>query len=310
MMVRRSLIAGCAAFLAFVAPTVQAEDKVRIAVVDFDTEALQGGWHYGWHWSNLARAAADNLANQLVKLGKFSVIERQQLDKVLAEQNLGASGRVDPSTAARMGKILGVQLIVVGAVTEFEVAEKGGRLPGGLIKGLPSMGARVVTGKCKLAARLVDTTTAEILGAFDGDGAYTFGKGDFKGASLGTDWNDGMASKVLGQAVEKLATDIGNKGGGLAPSTARGGIEGKVANVQGDKIYLNVGGGSGIKVGDKFEIRRVGEQIKDPDTGEVLGGEETNVGVIEVTQVVNDKLSLAKPVSGSGFAKGDRAIMK
>ncbi|MFN7964980.1 MAG: CsgG/HfaB family protein [Acidobacteriota bacterium] len=282
-----------------------AQDKIRIAVVDFDTEAIQGGWHYGWSWNNLARAASDNLTNELVKSGRFSVIERQQLDKIMAEQNLGDSGRVNPATAAKIGKILGVQLIVVGSVIEFDVAEKGGRLPGGLLKGLPSMGASVVTGKAQLAARLDDTTTAEILGAFEGKGGHTFGKGDFKGASLGTDWNDGMASKVLYDAVKSLAADISGKATGLTPSTPTGGVEGKIANVQGEKIFLNVGAGSGVKVGDKFEVLRMGEQIKDPDSGEVLGGEETKVGTLEIVQVVNDKLSIAKGASGSGFAKGD-----
>lgn len=306
------VIAALAMVLPALVPSVRAADeKVRIAVVDFDTEALQGSWRYSWNWTNLARAAADNLASQLVKTGKFRVIERQQLDKVLSEQNLGESGRVDPSTAARIGKILGVQLIVVGAVTEFEIKEQGGRIPQiGKWKWGSGVGATIVTGKCALTARLVDTTTAEILGAYDGKGGHSFGKGEFAGASLGTEWNSGMASKVLAEAVEKLATDIGNKGGGLTPSTPRGGLEGKVAKADGGSVYINLGSASGVKVGDKFEIRRVGEAIQDPDTGEVLGGDEEVIGVIEITKVVNEKLSIGKAASGSGFEAGDRAVMK
>lgn len=303
-------LAGLMFVLALAGSALAADGKPLVAVVDFDTEALHSGWHYSWSWANLGRAAADNLANQLFKTGRFRIIERQQLDKVLAEQNLGASGRVDPSTAARLGKILGVQLVVVGSVSEFDVAEHSGRLPGGLIKGLPSMGASVVKGKAQLAARLVDTTTAEILGAYEGKGSYTFGKGDFKGASLGTDWNEGMASKVLSKAIEELAADISEKGGSVAPSTPRGGIEGKIAMITGDKIFLNVGGGMGVKVGDKFDVKRIGEQIKDPDTGEVLGGEEEQIGVIEVIEVKNEKLAAAKVVSGKGFEKGDKVVMK
>lgn len=293
------------------APTALAQDKIRIAVVDFDTDALQNGWHYGWSYTNLARAASDGLVSELVKTNKFRMIERAQLDKVLAEQNLGEAGRIDPSTAAKVGKILGVQLVIIGAVTEFGVSDFGGRIPQlGKLKGWTGMGGKVVTGKGALTARVVDTTTAEILGAYEGKGSTRFGQGEFAGIDLGTNYDSGIASKVLAEAVKQLAQDIAGGASKLTPSTERGGIEGKVAKVEGDKVYLNVGGGSGIKVGDRFEIRSVGEQIKDPDSGEVLGGEEETIGEVEVTKVVNDKLSLAKIVSGKGFAAGNRAVMK
>ncbi len=295
----------------FVAGSAFAQDKVRIAVVDFDTEALQGSWRYSWSINNLQRAAADNLASELVKTGKFRVIERQQLDKVLREQHLGASGAVDPSTAARIGKVLGVQLVVVGSVVEFTVNEKSAKIPQlGKWGGLGGVGGALVTGKAALTARLVDTTTAEILGAFDGSGSHSFAKGEYAGASLGTDWNSGMASQVLKEAVGKLARDISEKGGGLTPSTVRDGIEGLIAKADGGKIYVNVGDASGIKVGDRFDVKRLGEEIKDPKTGEVLGGDETEVGTIEIVKVISPKLSEAKAVKGSGFQAGDKIVMK
>ncbi len=293
------------------APALAADDKIRVAVVDFDTEALQSGWHYGWSYANLGRAAADNLASQLVKTGRYRVIERQQLDKVLGEQDLGDSKRVDPSTAARMGKVLGVQLVIVGSVTEFTVSDIGGSAPMlGKFKGWSGIGGKMITGKAALTARLVDTTTAEILGAFDGKGSSRFGAGEFGGVDFGQTFNDGMASKILSEAVQVLAKDIASGAGTLTPSTVRGGIEGKVAKVDGGRIYVNVGSDSGVKVGDKFEVRRIGEQIKDPDTGEVLGGDETAVGVVEIVKIIGAKLSEAKAVSGDGFVPGDRVSMK
>lgn len=292
-------------------PAAAQEDKLRIAVVDFDTDALHASWRYGWSWTNLSRSAADNLATSLAKSGKFRVIERQQLDQVLAEQNLGDSGRVDPSTAANIGKILGVQLIVVGSVAEFDVSEKSANIPQvGKWKWGHGVGGSLVTGKAKLNARLVDTTTAEILGAYEGSGSYSFGKGEFAGASLGTDWNAGMASKVLDEAIQQLTVDISSKATGITPATVRGGLEAKVAKVGDDGVYLNIGSGAGIKAGDRFEIKRMGEQITDPDSGEVLGGEETVVGTIEIVKVMGEKLSVGRPVSGSGFAVGDKALMK
>jgi curli biogenesis system outer membrane secretion channel CsgG len=311
---RQHRIAAVACALALslcVTGTAAAQEKIRIAVVDFDTEAVHATWHWGWHYSHLARAAADNLTTKLVQSGSFRVIERQQLDKVLGEQNLGAGGRIDPSTAAKVGKILGVQLVVIGSVTEFGINEKGGRIPQiGRWKWGRGVGAKVVTGRAKLTARLVDTTTAEILGAWDGESTHRFGKGAFAGANFGTDFDSGLASKVLAKAVETLAAGIAEGASGLDPSTMRGGLEGKIAKVDGGNVYLNIGADMGLKVGDRFEIRSLGEQIRDPDTGEVLGGEETVVGVVEVTKVIGGRLAIAKTVQGGGFMVGDRVVMK
>ena len=287
------------------------EQKIRVAVVDFDTEALEGSWSYGWSYTNLARCAADNLTSELVKTGRFRMVERQKLDKILQEQNLAESGRIDPSTAAKLGKILGVQLVVIGAVTEFNVNETGGNVPQiGSWKGLGGVGFRMITGKAALTARLVDTTTAEILGAYDGAGSYRFGKGEFAGASLGTEWNSGMASKILSGAVQALAKDIAARSANLAPAAVRGGVEGKIAKVEGGKIYLNVGDAAGVKVGDRFVVHHLGEQIKDPDTGELLGGDESEVGEVEVVRILGARLAEARAASGAGFQAGDRIRMK
>lgn len=306
-----SAVAVAFALLLLCTGAAGAEEKIRVAVVDFNTDALHSNWRYGWHWSNLARAAADNLANQLVQTGEFRVIERQQLDKVLAEQNLGESGRVDPSTAARLGKILGVQLVIIGSVTEFGISEKGGRIPQiGRWKWGRGVGGKMITGRSALSARMVDTTTAEILGAWDAEGDFRTGKGEFAGANFGTNWDSGVASKCLAEAVEKLAQEIASGASGIEPSTVRGGMEGKIAKVDGDRIYLNVGSDDGVKVGDRFEIRSLGEEIVDPDTGEVLGAEESPAGTVEVTKVIGGSLSIAKPVGGGPFSVGDRAVSR
>jgi curli biogenesis system outer membrane secretion channel CsgG len=288
-----------------------AQDKVRIAVVDFDTTPIHGSWRYGWSYNRLATAAADNLTNKLVQTGKFSVIERQKLDKVLAEQNLGASGRLNPSTAADLGKVLGVQLIVIGTVTQFGIKEQGGSLGsvGRKVFGR-SVGAKVVTGEIALSARLVDTTSAEILGAWDADDKHSFGKGRVGSNSLGTNWDSGMASDLLAEAVTDLASHIASASSSLTPSDLRGDIEGKIAQVSGASIYINVGEADGIKPGDRFEVRALGDEIIDPDTGQSLGAMEETIGSIEVTKIVNDNLSVARPVEGTGFAVGNRILLQ
>ncbi len=307
----RTLITILGLVAALSLATAAESEKIRVAVVDFDTSAIRGTWRYGWSYHNLERAAADNLATELVKTGRFRVIERQQLDKILAEQNLGDTARVDASTAARIGKILGVQLVVIGGVSEFGISEKGGKIPQvGKWKWGRGVGGKLVTGKSSLSARLVDTTTAEILGAYEASGSHKFGSAEFAGAKAGTKWDSGMASKVLAEAVEDLARNIAKGANDLSPSTTRGGLEAKIAKVGSGTVYLNIGSAEGIKVGDRFEVRAMGEAIIDPDTGESLGGVETDVGIVEVSKVINERLSEARIVEGSGFAVGNRALMK
>ncbi|MBP7282366.1 MAG: hypothetical protein KBA66_12365 [Leptospiraceae bacterium] len=59
---------------------------------------------------------SDIIAHQFLKNTNFNVIERDKLviSKVIGEQSLSRSGIIDETTAAQMGKILGVHAIVIG----------------------------------------------------------------------------------------------------------------------------------------------------------------------------------------------------
>src|SRR5437867_3459567 len=85
--------------------------KIRVAVMNFANNST-----WTWWGDHLGEAANDEFVTQLVNSGQFSVIERAQLAAILQEQGLGASGAVQPSTAAKIGKLLGVQLIFTGSI--------------------------------------------------------------------------------------------------------------------------------------------------------------------------------------------------
>src|SRR5581483_1762080 len=111
------------------AQTAQAQtpQKKRIAVFDFDNAAVQGGITLPFvqmNTPNLGKAAADLLINKLVQDGNVSVIERGELDKVLKEQNFSNSDRADPLTAAKVGRVLGVDAIILGTITHYDYADK------------------------------------------------------------------------------------------------------------------------------------------------------------------------------------------
>ncbi|MCJ7628066.1 MAG: CsgG/HfaB family protein, partial [Longimicrobiales bacterium] len=136
--------------------------KPRIAVPGFSNNSAFTYWG-----DNLGAAAADELTTQLVKSGVFTVVERSQVNAILEEQHFGLSGAVDAATAAQIGKILGVQAVVMGSVTQFSVDRKSG--------GMGSLRVTYTEAESRIDIRLVSTTTAEILAVAEGQGKKRMG---------------------------------------------------------------------------------------------------------------------------------------
>ena len=94
------------------------EARKRVAVVDFEDKSAYGQ-------GRLGRAAADVLARFLFESQQFRVIERQQVAKVLEEQKFQSSGAVNPQTAMQVGKLLGVEMVAYGVVSNFGIRTEG-----------------------------------------------------------------------------------------------------------------------------------------------------------------------------------------
>ncbi|MFQ6114797.1 MAG: FlgO family outer membrane protein [bacterium] len=85
--------------------------KTTIAVVEFSD--LQG------NVTDFGRFLAEELITRLFQTKKFKVIERQLLNKVITEQKLSLKGLVDPTSAKQLGKLLGVEAIASGTITDL-----------------------------------------------------------------------------------------------------------------------------------------------------------------------------------------------
>jgi len=132
-----------------------ASDKPSIGVADFKNDT-SAGWWYGGAGSDLSGM----LTNELASTEKFRVVERSKLEPVLEEQNLGASGRVKASTAAKIGKLTGAKYLVMGTVSAFEENTSGGG--GGLSFHGYSVGGHKNEAYVAVDLRVVDTTTGEV----------------------------------------------------------------------------------------------------------------------------------------------------
>ncbi len=89
-------------------------EPVRVAVLDFD---LKGE---GYETEDMGAIVAEWFVTAFVREGRFGVVERGLLKKITAEHKLGASGLVDDNTATRIGKLLGVKVIISGSVLKLE----------------------------------------------------------------------------------------------------------------------------------------------------------------------------------------------
>src|SRR5262249_57581543 len=110
----------------------RAPQKKLVAVLDFDYGTVRSYVTAIWGSAqDVGKGVADLLVQKLVQDGKYRVIERKQLDRILAEQHFSNSDRADPSTAAKIGKVLGVDAIIVGSITKFGRDDKNTTVGGG-----------------------------------------------------------------------------------------------------------------------------------------------------------------------------------
>ncbi len=299
----RSLPAVALLALFTASPLLAQGAKPRVAILEFKNKAS----HYTWSWYEAGRQAQDMLVTELVKSGKYRVIEREQLQAIMQEKHLSLSGDIDPKTAIQFGKMLGVEYLIAGAVTELGVTDRNASVPGGLLRGIPSVSVRSQKMEAALDARAFSTSTGEIVWADTAKDETSDSSVYVAGAGGGA--NDrNKVDKLMRPVVQKLAASLAKAGlssSGLGGAGDASGVVGKIAKADGGTLYVNAGSEAGVKEGDEFNVYRIGEQIKDPDTGEVLGANEMKVGRVKITSVKGPRLSIAVSVSGSGYRAGD-----
>jgi curli biogenesis system outer membrane secretion channel CsgG len=180
--------------------------KPLVAVTDFDFGTV--GYHW-WGNYDIGKGMADQVMSELLEDGTFRVVERKKLDTILAEQDFAHSDRADPGAAklSKLGKVLGVRYIITGSITKFGGEDKA---KGASIKGI-HVGRGSAKQEVSVTARLVDTTTGEVVLAAKGEGTskkgggFSFGKSGL--GSYGQDSSD-FKSSAIGEAQEAACKDL------------------------------------------------------------------------------------------------------
>jgi len=179
-------------------------EKPRVAVFDFTNDTP-------FENAVLGKGVANTLVTALVKSKHFRVVERSMLRKILEEQGLELSGAVDPQKTVEVGKLLGVDYMIMGSISEFGVKSSHTSVGyGGNVDA--SIGVTKGTARVVLDVRVIDPATGEIVSSESGVGThYSTNVGlAYKEISLLTG-TVGFDQTLIGKATRKAVFDIVSK---------------------------------------------------------------------------------------------------
>jgi len=229
------------------------------------------------------------LVDRISATRKFDVVGRSDLNEVLKEQDLGASGNVDAKTAAKAGKLAGAKYLLVATVDDFQDYVETATFEG------TGRTATKRVFRFSIVGKIYDSSTGKLLESAN----FQTGNDEFKQIQQERSYSvkdgelsDEMMVAVAQTSATRIATHVADV---IFPP--------KVLIRRDNVVTINRGEGGGVAVGEIFNVFAQGEELKDPDTGEVLGREEVKVGKVKISQV-NPKTSLADIVEDTGIDKG------
>ncbi|MCK4261561.1 hypothetical protein KAX00_00465 [bacterium] len=244
------------------------------------------------------------LTDSLNQTGRFIVLgESDMRATAMAEQDFGASGRAaGGKKTPKIGYMTPAQLMVKGEITHFQASTTGGG--GGIrIKGF-KVKAGKDTAEINAVIYVVDSTTGQVCAS-----KKVVGKASKSSLGFGfadKDWGTdlgGFKKTNVGKAMEAAIDE--------AVKFIVGQLDdiqwtGSVVLVRNDKVYINRGEREGVRKGQAFVVGNV-EEIRDPDTGELLDESIEIVGKIEVV-TVKKKLSICSMLEGADKIKKGMTI--
>lgn len=279
----------------------QAQRKKPVVGIAGIATAAQNISCRGWDaytGRNCNRDLADGfrimLETAIVKSGKMDVMERNQLNAVLQEQGIGQAGLT--TGGGQIGGLTGVDYLLYGSITKFGARQKGMRL-GGESRSSRRRSESLFSSSNLITEMAVDlkvteVATGRIVLADTVEGEAEQGKvfnivGFGSGEAKADPFAD-VQRVVAARLSEAVVTDR---------------IPIKVIQIQQDGTLILNYGNVFFETGNRLTLFEVGEQIIDPDTGEVLGAEATAIGTVQVTSV-EPRFSRARALGDFPIAVG------
>jgi curli biogenesis system outer membrane secretion channel CsgG len=284
-------------------PTVT---KKRLAIVQFETP-------YEYRNTRLAGGLTDMMITAMTKLGSFEIVERAQIDQILRERNLPAEGFVGPHTAAKLGELVGADMILGGKLTEFGVkTRKSGFI--GTVGGVLGADLSTTTARAKIDCRLVETGSGRVVWADTGEATesrtgVSIAASDLHawlaGIRLDSDeWSESRIGRAMRQAVDQVVEKLSVH----YPPCGRiiGILDGDGA--AGSSVVIDLGTFQDFKKGDSFTVFR--ERAVTNDVGEVIWTTRAKIGVVKIVEPRVDRSRAIVEAADPPVREGDTVICK
>ena len=149
-----------------------------------------------------------------------------------------------------------------------------------------------------LLMKIYDTVEGKLLETASVQTERTIINENFNSATTNSDATDTLLIELAKESSVKAAQRLADV---IYPA--------KVLALTGKTLTLNRGDGTGIAVGQIWQIFAVGEALVDPDTGEILGSEEVYVGAAKITSVL-PKFSKGVVSEDLGIVRGSVLRLK
>jgi curli biogenesis system outer membrane secretion channel CsgG len=263
----------------------------KVAVLNFEDDSggsAAASQAFGADAADVGKGISAEIIEKLIAGEKYTVVDRSAVKALLEEQNGVGEGEDAYSAAARIGRMLGLDAMIIGALTRFgpdAAPNKSGRHL--------AMSTRKSKAYVDITAQVLDMTTGQLIGGFTAAGESA-GKAEVipikgPGRSGGTTellsgaFANSLLEEATRDAVEKIAAQL-NSFAEKIP-TLKLQIDGLVAEVVGNSVTLNVGKKTGVRVGDKLAVLREIPAANDPPTDVATVME--HVGEATVTEVAD-----------------------
>lgn len=266
-------------------PSFQGHKRL-LAVMDFKNKTRN-------RQTKIASAVADKIISELAKTRRFTLLERQKIETILAEQTLTQAGVISRETEIQTGKLLGVQALVTGSLLEFDQRTEGGKI--GPKKKKWEFALKASIARVTISYKLVDTITGEILFA------DRVSRNEFKpGLGFKTKEYDfsnlfELDQTLLGKALRKAVAEIANK---ISQQATRITWFGKVIRVKNELVYFTPGKNAAIKNHELFEVQSRGDEDDNQEISE-------NKAIIRVVGFIGDQVAKAELLRGENIEAGD-----
>lgn len=206
--------------------------------------------------------------DQLVQSAYFEVIERDDILPILREIKFGESRYVDKTNSVATGQLAGVEYLVNGEVDlgpAYKQCGLTGTMYGAAAPGANAPANEPPPEKYQVILRMYSVATGAVEGS---------------GVGLGQD-----PQAALEESIAELIRSL--------PAVDR---DLRIAEVRGDRAYIDGGLNRGLAVGMRLGVEVRGEPIRSR-TGEVIGSARERLGTVEVIDV-QERVAVARPVGG------------